>query len=63
VTLGLDGIRQVFYGSAARGLLPLGWIPWILLALLAVYLVLARVSLRAMEERGKREGRLTVRGA
>ena len=63
VTLGLDGIRQVFYGSAARGLLPLAWIPWILLALLAVYLVLARISLRAMEERGKREGRLTVRGA
>ena len=62
VTLGLDGIRQVFYGEAARGLLPLGWIPWILLALLALYLFLARLSLRAMEELGKREGRLTVRG-
>lgn len=62
VTLGLDGIRQIFYGEAARGLVPLPWIPWILLVLLAVYLLLARVSLRVMEERGKREGRLTERG-
>lgn len=62
VTLGLDGIRQIFYGEAAQGLVPLGWIPWILLGLLVLYLALARVSLRAMEELGKREGRLTVRG-
>jgi len=62
VTLGLDGIRQIFYGEAARGLLPLPWIPWILSGLLVVYLLLARVSLRVMEERGKREGRLTERG-
>lgn len=62
VTLGLDGIRQVFYGTEARGLLPLAWIPWILAALLVLYLALARVSLRRMEELGRREGRLTLRG-
>ena len=62
VTLGLDGIRQVFYGSAARGLVPLPWIPWILAGLLVLYLGLARLSLQVMEELGKREGRLTVRG-
>ncbi len=62
VTLGLDGIRQVFYGEAAHGLLPLPWIPWILLAFAVLYVALARVSLRAMETLGKREGRLTLRG-
>lgn len=62
VTLGLDGIRQVFYGGAAHGLLPLGWIPWLLVGFTIVYLGLARISLGAMEELGKREGRLTLRG-
>jgi ABC-2 type transport system permease protein len=62
VTLGLDGIRQVFYRDAARGFLPLAWIPWILAALLVLYLGLARISLRRMEALGRREGRLTVRG-
>jgi ABC-2 type transport system permease protein len=62
VTLGLDGIRQIFYREAARGLLPLGWIPWILAGLLVLYLGLARMSLRRMEELGRREGRLTLRG-
>lgn len=62
VTLGLDGIRQVFYGPAAHGLLPLRWIPPIQIALTVVFLYLARVSLRAMENLGKREGRLTLRG-
>ncbi|MBI4364512.1 MAG: ABC transporter permease [Candidatus Latescibacteria bacterium] len=62
VTLGLDGIRQVFYGPAAHGLLPLRWIPPIQIALTVVFLYLARVSLRTMENLGKREGRLTLRG-
>lgn len=62
VTLGLDGIRQVFYGPAAHGLLPLRWIPPIQIALTLVFVTLARVSLLAMENLGKREGRLTLKG-
>jgi ABC-2 type transport system permease protein len=57
VTLGLDGIRQIFYGPAAHGLLP----P-IQIALTLLFLSLASVALRYMENLGKREGRLTVRG-
>ncbi len=62
VTLGLDGICQVFYGPAARGLIPLAWIPPIQIALTVVFFYLARVALLAMENLGKREGRLTLRG-
>jgi ABC-2 type transport system permease protein len=62
ITLGLDGIRQVLYGRAAHGLVPLRWIPPIQVALFLLFLYLAHRSLTAMEERGKREGRLTVRG-
>lgn len=62
ITLGLDGIRQVLYGPAARGLLPLGWIPPIQLALVGIFLFLARRSLATMERLGRQEGRLTIRG-
>jgi len=62
VTLGLDGIRQVFYGPAAHGLVPLRFIPPIQVALTAGFLYLAHRALRFMEELGKREGRLTLRG-
>ena len=62
VTLGLDGIRQIFYGEAARGLLPLAWIPPIQIALTAVFLTIASLMLRYMENLGKHEGRLTMRG-
>jgi len=62
VTLGLDGIRQVFYGPAAHGLLPLPWIPPIQIALTLFFLYVARGMLAYMENLGKHEGRLTVRG-
>ena len=62
ITLGLDGIRQIFYGEAARGFLPLAWIVPIQAGLLIVYLVLAHRALLTMENLGKREGRLTIRG-
>jgi ABC-2 type transport system permease protein len=62
VTLGLDGIRQIFYGPEAHGFVPLRYIPWIQVALLALFVWLAHVSLAVMENLGKREGRLTVRG-
>jgi ABC-2 type transport system permease protein len=62
VTLGLDGIRQIFYGQAAHGFLPLVWIPPIQIALTLFFLFIASVMLRHMENLGKHEGRLTVRG-
>jgi ABC-2 type transport system permease protein len=62
ITVGLDGIRQVLYGRAAHGFVPLRWIPPIQVALLVVFLFLAQRSLATMENLGKREGRLTIRG-
>jgi ABC-2 type transport system permease protein len=62
ITLGLDGIRQVLYGDAARGFIPVVWIVPIQAALLVLYLFLAHRALLAMENLGKREGRLTIRG-
>lgn len=62
ITLGLDGIRQILYGKAAHGLLPLVWIPPLQILLLVVFLFLAHRSLALMENLGKREGRLTLRG-
>ncbi len=62
ITLGLDGIRQILYGKAAHGLLPLAIIPPLQVALLAIFLYLAHRSLALMENLGKREGRLTLRG-
>lgn len=62
ITLGLDGIRQIFYGPAAHGFVPLAWIPPIEVALFALFLFLAHRSLLLMENLGKREGRLTLRG-
>ena len=62
ITLGLDGIRQILYGKAAHGLLPLAWIPPLQVALLVLFLFLAHRSLALMETLGKREGRLTLRG-
>ena len=62
ITLGLDGIRQILYGKAAHGLLPLWTIPPLQVLLLAIFLYLAHRSLALMENLGKREGRLTLRG-
>jgi ABC-2 type transport system permease protein len=62
ITLGLDGVRQILYGEAARGFLPIAWIVPIQATLLVLYLVLARQALLVMENLGKREGRLTIRG-
>jgi ABC-2 type transport system permease protein len=62
ITLGLDGIRQVLYGPAAHGFVPLPWIPPIQVVLFGAFLFAAHRSLTAMENRGKREGRLTLRG-
>lgn len=62
ITLGLDGIRQIFYGEAAQGFVPVRWIAPIEVALFALFLFLAHRALLLMETLGKREGRLTLRG-
>jgi ABC-2 type transport system permease protein len=62
ITLGLDGIRQILYGEAARGFLPIAWTVPILVILLVLYLFLAHRALTVMENLGKREGRITIRG-
>ncbi|MCK5038749.1 MAG: ABC transporter permease [Thermoplasmata archaeon] len=60
VTLGLDGMRQCFFGPA-DGFLPL-WIELLCLIILSVvFLILAKYSLSYMENLAKREGRLTLK--
>jgi ABC-2 type transport system permease protein len=58
---GLDAMRQVVLGSAARGLLPVPIETAILFALGLLFLGLARVALDHLERLSKREGRLTQR--
>ncbi|HET7225927.1 MAG TPA: ABC transporter permease [Candidatus Eisenbacteria bacterium] len=59
--MGVDALRQVLLGAAARGLMPVRT-EAILLALLTVaFLVAARFALEWMETLSKREGRLTQR--
>ena len=61
VTLGLDAMRQLLFGAASQGLLPV-WLEASMLAVqAAAFFLLARFSLDRMEQRGRREGRLTLR--
>jgi ABC-2 type transport system permease protein len=62
LTTGVDALRQVLFGEAARGLMPLGWEIALLAVLAALFLVLAWWCLRVLERKARREGRLTVRG-
>jgi ABC-2 type transport system permease protein len=59
--LGVDAMRQVLIGPAARGLLPVEAEIAILFGFAAVFLLLASVALRHLEGLSKREGRLTQR--
>ncbi len=61
LTLGVDALRQVLLGAAAHGLLPVRWELLALCGFAALFLWLARVSLRVLEDLAKREGRLTLR--
>jgi len=62
ITFGLDAMRQLMFSGASVDPF-FGWqVELVVLALLAVlFIVLARYSLRYMEELGKKEGRLTLR--
>ena len=58
---GVDAMRQVVLGSAARGLLPVPVEVAILFALGGAFLIAARFALEYLERLSKREGRLTQR--
>lgn len=59
--LGVDAMRQVLLGSAARGVLPLPIEAALLAGQAVVFLIAARLALGYMESLSKREGRLTQR--
>jgi ABC-2 type transport system permease protein len=59
--LGVDAMRQVLLGEAARGFLPIRTEVLILAGLAAVFILLARAALAYLETLSKREGRLTQR--
>ena len=59
--LGVDAMRQVLLGPAARGWLPIRVEVAVLAVLAGIFLVLARAALRYLERLSKREGRLTQR--
>jgi len=61
LALGVDALRQVLMGAAARGLLPLRTETLILAVFTLLFIVLARASLAYLEGLSKREGRLTQR--
>jgi ABC-2 type transport system permease protein len=59
--LGVDAMRQVLLGEAARPLLPVGVETAILFGFTALFLLLARAALGHLERISKREGRLIQR--
>lgn len=62
LTLGLDGMRQLLFGSKkAIGFLSVRWEIGLLACLTVLFLILAGWSLRVMENLGKREGRISLR--
>ena len=63
ITLGLDGLRQLFYPSTSSeyGFLPVELELAILAGLSLLFLVLSKLSLDYMEKLGKTTGRLTLR--
>ena len=60
LALGMDAIRQTALGSKA-GFLPVGVEAGALAALAVLFFLLARRMLHLMEDRAKREGRLTLK--
>ena len=62
LAVGLDAMRQLAFVSTGPTGTPAPWIEsLILVAMTIAFVVLARVLLHSMEERARREGRLTVR--
>jgi ABC-2 type transport system permease protein len=63
LAVGLDAMRQLAFSSSAApaGLLPASLETLVLVVMTIVFIWLARVCLRALEQRARRDGRLTVR--
>jgi ABC-2 type transport system permease protein len=61
LTLGLDSMRQAFFGEKARGFLPIEMEVFILVFLSIIFLFLAWFSLKKMEILARREGTLVER--
>jgi ABC-2 type transport system permease protein len=62
LAVGLDAMRQLAFPATGPTGTPEPWIETlILIAMTAIFIGLARVLLHSMEERARREGRLTVR--
>jgi len=63
ITLGLDGLRQLFYpsSSAEYGFLSVELELAVLAGLSVLFLILSKLSLDYMEKMGKKTGRLTLR--
>lgn len=61
LTAGMDAMRQIAFPSRPTGLLPVWTEIGILAALATVFLLLAGRTLRFMEGRAKRDGKLTVK--
>ena len=61
LSLGLDALRQIFFGEAAQGWLPVGLEVGLVAASIPVFTVLAVFGMRYIEERAKRDGTLILR--
>jgi ABC-2 type transport system permease protein len=61
LSFGLDALRQLLLGDMAQGLLPVSTEVVLLAVSVVVFGYLAMKSMSFMEERAKREGRLTLR--
>lgn len=61
LSLGLDAMRQLLLGQAAHGFLSLRLEITLLAASGGVFIVIAAIAWRLMEERSKQQGRLTLR--
>ena len=61
LTLGVDALRQVLLGAGAHGLMPVRLELMALIGFAALFLWLAQVALRFLENMAKHEGRLTLR--
>jgi ABC-2 type transport system permease protein len=61
LTAGIDALRQILFPAGSHGLMPV-WLEVVLLAVLSgFFLALARWLLGRLEQRARREGRLSVR--
>jgi len=60
-TLGLDGMRQLFYGARSHGFLPIETEIGVLVILTLVFLISSKLALDLLEKLAKKTGTLTKR--